>query len=225
MSIITALKAGSRPERVNVFLDDKFAFSLDLGVVAEFGLVKGMAIDEQLKLAIGKREIFLRSYFYSLSKFARRPHSKFEIKNALYLWLMKHQKKIISQFGEVCYDQKLFSQQVILKLEQEAILDERAFVQYVYQSKTNKKSLREIHQFLRSKGIQKELIDEVLEKDLQHESDLAFKYARVKFESLQSKNLEKRELNNKLYQHLSRKGFDFELIKSVVEQLVDSNHI
>lgn len=81
---VTDLRVGVRDEnRVNVFLDGKFAFSLTIQQVADFKLKRGTILSEaeieKIQKASDFGKLFQRSLEYALS----RPHSEREIRDYL----------------------------------------------------------------------------------------------------------------------------------------------
>lgn len=89
---VTDLRVGVRDEnRVNVFLDGHFAFSLTIQQVADFKLKRGKILTEAEILEIQKAsdfgKLFQRSLEYALS----RPHSEKEIRDYLKRKKMKRE--------------------------------------------------------------------------------------------------------------------------------------
>ncbi len=89
---ITDLRVGVRDEnRVNVFLDGKFAFSLTIEQVADFKLKRGSILSEaeisKVQKASDFGKLFQRSLEYALS----RPHSEREIRDYLKRKKMKRE--------------------------------------------------------------------------------------------------------------------------------------
>ena len=89
---ITDLRVGVRDEnRVNVFLDGKFAFSLTIEQVADFKLKRGSILSEaeisKIQKASDFGKLFQRSLEYTLS----RPHSEREIRDHLKRKKMKRE--------------------------------------------------------------------------------------------------------------------------------------
>lgn len=96
---VTDLRVGVRDEnRVNVFLDGKFAFSLSLTQVADFKLKRGSILSEseisKIQKASDFGKLFQRSLEYALS----RPHSEKEIRDYL------KRKKIKRELEQKRYD-------------------------------------------------------------------------------------------------------------------------
>lgn len=89
---ITDLRVGVRDEnRVNVFLDGHFAFSLTINQVADFKLKRGLILTEdeisRIQKASDFGKLFQRSLEYALS----RPHSEREIRDYLKRKKMKRE--------------------------------------------------------------------------------------------------------------------------------------
>ena len=89
---VTDLRVGVRDEnRVNVFLDGKFAFSLTIQQVTDFKLKRGAILSEaeieKIQKASDFGKLFQRSLEYALS----RPHSEREIRDYLKRKKMKRE--------------------------------------------------------------------------------------------------------------------------------------
>lgn len=89
---VTDLRVGVRDEnRVNVFLDGKFAFSLTIAQVSDFKLKRGSILSEdeisKIQKASDFGKLFQRSLEYALS----RPHSEREIRDYLKRKKMKRE--------------------------------------------------------------------------------------------------------------------------------------
>ena len=89
---VTDLRVGVRDEnRVNVFLDGKFAFSLTIEQVSDFKLKRGTILTEteinKIQKASDFGKLFQRSLEYALS----RPHSEREIRDYLKRKKMKRE--------------------------------------------------------------------------------------------------------------------------------------
>ena len=79
---ITDLKQGVRnPDRVNVYVDSKFSFSLDVSQVVDFGIKIGLEIsDEQLE-EFKKASEFGKLYQRTLEWVLMRPRSEKECRD------------------------------------------------------------------------------------------------------------------------------------------------
>ena len=83
--VITNLKQGVKnPGRVNVYVDDKFAFSLDVAQVVDFKLKIGRVLTDEKLEELKKASEFGKLYQRALEKSLTRPHSKKEMYDYLY---------------------------------------------------------------------------------------------------------------------------------------------
>ncbi len=112
---------------------------------------------------------------------------------------------------------------IIESLKNSKFLDDKEFVKWWVEqrSKVRPKSMRFIKMELKQKGIGKELVEEVLEdKDFETISDLdkALDLAQKRLKRYQ--NEEPKKAWEKMARFLASKGFDFDIIKKVVDQVL-----
>ncbi|MBR3236078.1 RecX family transcriptional regulator [Candidatus Saccharibacteria bacterium] len=86
---ITGLKQGAKnPNRVNVFINEKYAFSLDVTQVVDFKLKTGMEISEEQLFEYKKASEFGKLYQRTLEWVLMRPRAEKEVRD--YLWRKLH---------------------------------------------------------------------------------------------------------------------------------------
>lgn len=84
VSRVTELKQGVKnPNRVNVFVDGKFAFSLDVAQVVDLGVKVGMELPEEKKVELKKASEFGKLYQRTLEWVLVRPRSERETRDYL----------------------------------------------------------------------------------------------------------------------------------------------
>lgn len=110
---------------------------------------------------------------------------------------------------------------VIKKLKEQKFLDDKEFAKWWVEQRTliKLKPKRIIKMELRQKGIDDEVIDELLSKIDQAVSDLEKAKRIVEKKISKYKNLEPFEKRNKLGRFLASKGFDYDTIKDVLKDL------
>ncbi len=115
MSKITALKANKRTDkRVNMFLDGKFAFSVDMEVAVKEGLKIGQELsDDQIK-ELTEDISLVRCLNIAYRFLSYRPRSEAEMKDRL------HRRGIEDSKIEI----------IINKLKEQHLLDDTAFAQF-----------------------------------------------------------------------------------------------
>jgi regulatory protein len=202
MSRITALRAGrERGKRVNIFLDGKFAFSLEAEVVAKEGLqVEQLLSGEQIE-ALSRSDKFQRCFNAAAHYLSYRPRSEFELRERLY------QRGFDGDSAEA----------VITRLKEQGLVDDMAFAQFW---KDNRESFSPRSRWLtrlelRRKGVANDIIDQVA--DGINDDDSAYRAALNKARSLPRSDYQ--SFRRRLGEYLKRRGFNYGVIKHTVEQL------
>ena len=171
------------------------------------GLKKGDEISEdRFSFLIEQNKLFhIKQRAFRL--LGRRQHSSSELRR---------------KFWQKDYDQKLIDE-VLEDLNKNGYLNDKEFIRafVAEKSKTKKWSSKKIKGELRKRGLNQNLIDEVLNADTGgNDYENAMEVARKKFELLSKRNLEQKELRNKLSTYLFSKGFDYEIIKEICNKLL-----
>jgi len=199
MSVITSIKPQKNNKRVNIYLDGKFGFGIDLENFVKLGLkVEQSLEDEEIKKIIKKAE-FQKTYDYLLKFAMLRPRSEKEIKD----WFRR--KKTPESLH-----QDLFS-----KLKGLDLIDDEKFAMWWVEQRLEfrNKSKRDLEYELRMKGIKKDIIDNVLSKIEINEEEIAKDLLRKKL--YRWKLLPDTEKKRKISEFLARKGFGWDIIKKV----------
>jgi regulatory protein len=205
MYITRIIKKGKND--VTIYFDNDTLLFLAVEVFLKSGLKKGDDIsNDRFSLLIEQNKLFhIKQRAYRL--LGRRQHSSAELKRKL--WNKDYEQQLIDEvIDDLTKNGYLYDKEFI-----------RAFV--AEKSKTKNWSSKKIKGELIKRGIVSSLIDEVISKQ-PDESDYknAMKLAEKKYEVLLKRNLETKELQNKLSSFLFSKGFDYDLIKDVVSQLM-----
>ena len=193
-------------DRVNVYLDDNFAFGIDLNIMIKHSLAKNMELEDEFIEEILKAEEEISVYNYALSVLSR---------------YAKSEKQLILKLKEKGYDIS-FIDNAILKLKQQKYLDDERYSEALINSKINvsKYGKRRIKETLYEKGIDREIIDEKINQ-LSDEEELkrACYLLTKKLKSV--KEDDTRKLSIKLTNFLINKGFEFGTVKKAVRQMLD----
>jgi len=202
MPIITSITQQKNKNRVNVYLDDKFGFGIDLDNFVLLHLkVNQELTQEEVEKIVKKAE-----YQKTLDKLYRfvmvRPRSEKEVTDYF------RRKKVHSSLFD-----KLLS-----KLKSLDLLDDLKFAKWwVDQRQSFKpKPKRIIKIELTKKGIIKEIIDNVLGETEFDESKMAHDLLTRK--AYKWKGLEPREAKQKKSQYLAGKGFSWDVIEKVTSK-------
>jgi len=192
MPKITRLKFQKNQERVNLYLDGKYAFGVDAQKVLAKNLKVGQEISSKEQEEL-KDSGDLAKYFDKTLRFvSSRPHSQREITD--YLFRKKVPPEMVSQITE--------------KLISLGLVNDHDFAVWWVEQRTafRPKGTRALRAELRGKGVSTEIVDEALKGV--NEVPLALQAAR-------KKNLDR----EKLVGYLGRKGFSWDTIESVLEEI------
>ena len=200
MPTVTSIKPQRNKRRVNIYLDNKFGFGLDLENFVKLGLKVEQELSEEKVAEIVKKGEFQKT-LDKLLKFATlRPRSEKEIKD----WFKR--KKVHESLHK-----ELFN-----RLKRLELLDDVQFARWWVgqRSQFKPRGKRALEAELRMKGIKKEIIETVLREEEIDEVKIAKEMLANK--SYKWRNLPKREATLKMSQFLSRKGFAWATIKEVL---------
>lgn len=201
--VITAIEMQQkRKDRVNVYLDNAYAFSLNTIVAERAGLSIGSVVNDQdIQRLIGD-DSYQKAFDSALNFLSYRPRSEKEVR------LNLSKKRIDPDMID-----KVISRLCDLKL-----LDDRAFAQYWQENRRrcNPRGPRAIKAELRSRGVETEVIDEAIENNLDQESD-AYAAAQRKMRSL--RGLDYRVFRQRLGSYLLRRGFAYDAVAAVSKRI------
>ncbi|KAF5028800.1 Regulatory protein RecX [anaerobic digester metagenome] len=192
-------------DRFNIYLDDSYAFAVDMNVMIKYSLAKNMELEDDFISEILTAEEEMNAYNYAVNLLSRAPKSEKELK-------MKMQDK--------GYD-VIFIENVIKKLREQRYIDDERYSEMFISSKinTSKDGRRKIKEALYNKGINKEIIDEKLSSVSEEEEiERAFLLAKKKLASMKEEDTRKKTL--KLSNYLINKGFEYSTVKKVVSSLL-----
>ena len=195
---VTNLKQGVKnPNRVNVFVNSQFAFSLDVAQVVDFKLKVGRVLSEDELAELKRASEFGKLYQRALEKALMRPHSEKEIYD--YLYRRVYEKGI----------DKKYIDEIIERLKDKKYVDDRNFAGWWVENRMVKKgvSRKRLRMELRKKGVAAEIIDEVLDKRSDEEEvKKMIARKRSKYD------------DEKLVAYLCRQGFSYDLVRKLVEE-------
>ena len=211
---ITDLSAQvKRPERINVSVDGKYRFSLDISQVGELGIKIGREFSEDELVEIETESEFGKLYSRALEYTLIRPHSAREIKD--YLWRKTQSKKYRSRQGEIKERQgasQSVAERVFSRLAERGYIDDEKFASYWVENRNQTKgaSRRKLSAELRAKGVDSRLIESALSTS--QRSDLEEIYKII------AKKQARYPDREKLMQYLARQGFSFDDIKQALAE-------
>lgn len=210
--------------RYNVFIDDEYALSLSANDLINNKIYKGKEINDELlnNLKISS----LKSYLFDscMRYLGIRPRSIKEIK--IYL-----NKKIISankSSPQSIKKDELISQ-IILELTKKDYLDDEKFAEWFVESRLsskNIKSRKEISYELIQKGIDRNIINKVLDNKLNPdiEKNNAYQICEKKYKSLIGRYNDDKVIKSKLITYMAGKGYSYATTKTIIDSIFTSTY-
>lgn len=234
---ITDIKQAVRNEnRVNIYVNGKYAFSLDVAQVIDMGVKIGRVISEEELADYKKASEFGKAYQRALEWVLMRPRSVRELKDYLKRREIqgeaKERKKDWERDREIAdliargenvdakrlekraertknrvrYD---FKDLILERLVERGYVDDTKFARYYVENRFVKKGVshKRLKMELMKKGISQEIIDEVLvERNDEEEILKIIAKKRAKY------------TDDKLVTYLCRQGFSYDLARDLVEK-------
>jgi regulatory protein len=201
MGTITALRVNTRKERVNVFVDGLFSFTIaeELRVIHHLEVGQNLSDDQINELR--KKDLYFSCMEAAVHYLSYRPRSESEVGRRL------------KQRG---FDYETV-QEVISKLKEQQLIDDVSFSQFWRNNRLafSPRSTRLIRLELRQKGVAAETVNEVL-KDLNDE-DSVYEAGLKKAHRLTGSDYD--DFRRLLYDYLRRRGYSYETVKRAIERL------
>ena len=205
---ITAITAQQKDQnRVNIMVDGKYRFSLDIFQYADLGIKIGKDYTEQELLELETESQFGKLYTRTLEYCMLRPHSSKEVRD--YLFRKTRDTRIKTGVIKKGVSAEL-TNRVFRRLVEKGHIDDEKFTRYWIENRNLKKGMsqRKLQAELRAKGIDSLIIEQVLTQSERVDEDELRKVITKK----QSRYPDKQ----KLMQYLMRQGFRYDDIKEAL---------
>ena len=205
MKKITALTAQKRnPNRVNIYIDGEYAFSLARIVAA--WLKVGQELDEEKLKKLQSEDARERAVQQALLFLSYRSRSESEIRQNL------HKHEIPEDIIE----------QTLQRLRQDGLANDDQFAQAWVENRSafRPRSRRMMVMELRQKGLDNETVSTALEEV--DDEALAYEAAQKRVNRL--KALEWIDFRKKLSEFLARRGFSYSVISPIVTRIWNEIH-
>jgi regulatory protein len=203
--IITRLVYQKRNKnRVSIFIDDNYAFSLSEILASSLQLGQSLNDDEIAHLrALDHRQSAMDK---ALRLLARRPRSRYEIDNAL------------KQAG---YADEI-RESVIARLFEMDYLDDLEFARWWVDNRSefNPRSIRALRQELYQKGVS----DAVISETLAPLNDESLAIAAGRQRAYRWQHLSRTAFDKKMFERLQRRGFSYSSARFAVDYLWEQLH-
>ena len=198
-------------DRVNVSVDGKYRFSLDLFQVGELGIKIGNEYGESELAEIENESQFGKLYARALEYCMLRPHSIREVKD--YLWRKTRTTKYKSRTGEMkerAGVSQANADRVLERLIEKGYVDDEKFARFWVESRHRRKgaSRRKLASELGVKGVNSTIIETVLAQTDRSDDD--------ELKKMIEKKRSRYDDDAKLIAYLARQGFGYDDIKTAL---------
>ena len=206
MAIITKIEAQKKNnDRVNIYINDEFFMSVFTELVYIFNLKKGMTIDKENLKSILDNDMYIKAKNKALNILSKADQSEKKIK-----------EKLSSDFEENTIEK------VLDFLKNNKFIDDKLLAEKIVNTNINlnKCGKNKIKQNLYNKGIDSEDISNAISNiDSDVEFENAMYLAKKRYERV--KDEDRNKIYQKISQHLSSKGFNYDIIKRVLNKLLN----
>jgi regulatory protein len=204
---ITRIEQTKRKNRYSIYVDDAYAAEVSEDILVKYRLHKGQVIGHDFFQEVIIAEEQNKVNNYALKLLSHRSRSRQEIVQKLRLR---------------GYDDAAIGKTMEF-LEGHGYIDDEAFAEDFVRSRLSKKSHGKalIKQELYSRGVPKEVINRAVDGHMGYdeEYEIALELAEKKIRG-SYRDDDKRDQYRKLGAFLQRKGFDYEVISSVLSKVI-----
>jgi regulatory protein len=215
MGKITSLTSQQHDQqRVNVFLDGTYSFSLDLYQVSELGIRVGKEYTEAELDTLKDESVFGKLYARALEYTMIRPHSVKEVRD--YLWKKTRETRYRSRStGEIKVREgvsQAVADRVLERLRAKGYADDVAFTRYWVENRNQRKgtSLRRLQAELFTKGVASEVIEDAMQNSSRDEAS--------EIRKIIQKKASKYDDRQKLVAYLAHQGFSYDTIQAALSE-------
>lgn len=200
MPLITDFKPQKNQKRVNIYLDNKFGFGLDLENFVKLGLKINQELSDLEVEKIVKKAEFQKTFDKLLRFVMVRPRSEKEIKDYF------KRKKVHESIHKDLFN----------RLNQLDLIDDIKFAKWWIDQRQSfrPKSKRILNSELRIKGINSEIINNILEDSEIDELKIAKELLKKK--EYKWDKYDEKVKKQKIITYLSGKGFSWDVIEKII---------
>ena len=198
--------------RVNVSVDGKYDFSLDISQVVDLGIKAGQVLSKEELANLKQESEFGKIYARALEYVLMRPRSSSEVRDYLYRKTLarKYKNRKTGKISDKPGVAKTVTDRVFAKLQERGYIDDRKFASWWVENRCQSKgvSMRKLRSELAAKGVSSAIIEDVIAKSLRNDNDELAKTI--------AKKRRRYPDEQKFMQYLARQGFNFDDIKAAL---------
>lgn len=207
---ITGISVQARDKnRVNVSVDGKYRFSLDILQIADLGIKVGKEYSDAELAALEEESQFGKLYTRALEYCLMRPRSQREMRDYLY----KKTRDTRTKTGTIRKGvPPALTERVFDRLAMKGYIDDEKFAQFWIENRNLRKgtSRRKLASELAAKGVDRTVVDRLLgESERTDENEL---------QKIIAKKRSRYSDEQKLMAYLARQGFSYDDIKAALAE-------
>jgi regulatory protein len=207
MAVITQIvEPKAKPQRRRIYLDGKFAFTVKLNVVAKFRLREGMELTSQQVQEIEQGEIRQECLDRAMRYLTGRLHSREELR-----------KKLLRQeYSAAMIDE------VLEELKRLGYIDDERFAKTKALSAAQHKHhgpRRAMVELMRA-GVKKDVAEVAVGEVYESNDNVAEARKLAMKQAARLRKLDPQVAKRRLVGMLARRGFDYDAIKPVIEEVL-----
>lgn len=207
---ITAITAQQKDKnRVNVHVDGKYRFSLDITQIIDLGIKVGNEYEDKELTSLETESQFGKLYMRALEYTMMRPHSAKEVRDYLYRKTRDTRTKTGGVKKGVSTD---IADRVYDRLQSKGYIDDEKFARYWIENRNLKKgaSQRKLTFELRAKGVDGVIIERCLTETPRSDDK--------ELRKIVVKKRERYPDETKFIQYLMRQGFRYDTIRQILSE-------
>lgn len=199
-------------DRVNISVDGKYRFSLDIAQVSDLGIKIGSEYSEDELADLETESQFGKLYARALEYTLLRPHSAREIKD--YLWkktrVTRYKSRKTGEIKERAGVSEELTERVFNRLNERGYINDEAFARWWVENRNLRKgsSRRKLASELAGKGVSATIVELALTDSNRNDNDELLKMV--------AKKRAKYGDDQKLIAYLARQGFSYDDIKQAL---------
>lgn len=211
MNIITKIEVQKRnKERVNIYIDNEYAFSLSAELVYKRTLKVNEKIDVEEVNKIAKEDNYLKCKDTALKIVEKSYKSEKELKDKL----------LLKGYDNLSIDK------AVGFLKEYNFLSDSNYARMYVKDKAKVQGKKKIKYDLMKKGINDSIIEkEILNINKEDEEDIAYSLALKKYNILVKRENDKYKLSQKIYRFLLSKGYDYDIVSKVIKLVINNEEI
>lgn len=208
MNIITKIEVQKRnKERVNIFIDEEYAFGISAELVYKYNLKPKMKIDVDTLREIAEKESLIKCRLCAIRIIEKS---------------YKTEKELHDRLLEKGYEEREIHESIKF-LKQYNYINDSSYTKSFIKDKIKSQGQKKIFYDLKRKGVDEQLIHENLQSlDENTEKEIALTLARKKYCILSKRESDIYKLKQKLYRYIISRGYSYDIANEVIKEVINN---